>query len=399
MTEMFKPSRYLPYSRQKITNSDIKNINKVLKSDFITQGPTILEFEKKFAKYVNAKYAISCATGTAALHISCLAMGISHKSKIATSPITFVASSNCAEFLGAKTRFVDVDKNTHCICPDELEKLLKKEKIDLVVAIHMAGHSAEMKKLSNLKKKYKFKLIEDSCHALGGKYNGYKVGSCKYSDICTFSFHPVKPITTGEGGMITTNNEKLYKKMLLYRTHGIHKNSKQFHNKKLAFDTNKKANRWYYEMSKLGYNYRITDIQAALGISQLKKINTFQKNRITIAKKYNKSFKKIDYLETPITKNNVNHAYHLYTLKIDFKKLRKTKNELMEELAKLSIGTQVLYIPVFLQPYYKKKYNYKMKNFPNSMSYYNKALSIPIFSDLSLQEQNYIIKKIISLIN
>ena len=257
--------RFLPYSRQDINNKDIKKVIDVLKSDFITQGPNILEFEKNFAKYVGAKYAVSCASGTAALHLSCLALGINKNSRIATSSITFVASANCGEFLGATTELSDIDNETYCMSIKSLEELLKKKKIDLVIPVHMCGHSADMQNIFNLKKKYNFKIIEDSCHALGGKYKNYKVGSCKFSDLSTFSFHPVKPLTTGEGGMITTNNKKIYEKIKIFRTHGITKDENKFKNKLNAFDKNKKANKWYYEMIALGYNYRLTDIQSAQG--------------------------------------------------------------------------------------------------------------------------------------
>jgi len=305
--------RFLPYSRQNIDSSDIKNVIQVLKSDFITQGPNINRFEKEFAKYVGAKYAVSCATGTAALHLSCLALGINSNSRLATTSITFVASANCGEFLGANIYLADIDKDTYCMSPTSLEKLVKKNKIDFVILIHMAGHSSDMEKILKLKKKYNFKIIEDSCHALGGKYNNHKIGSCKYSDISTFSFHPVKPITTGEGGMITTNDKKIYEQLLIYRTHGIIKDQKKFLNKKNAFDK-KNVNRWYYEMIDLGYNYRLTDIQSALGLSQLKKLDKFTFKRNNIAKKYNEAFKKNKYIITPKIKKNVEHAYNLYTI-------------------------------------------------------------------------------------
>ncbi len=389
---MFK--RFLPYSRQNIDHNDVKKIVKVLKSDFITQGPNIIDFEKDFAKYVGAKYAVACATGTAALHLSCLALGINKKSKILTSAVTFVASANCAEFLGANVDFVDIDKNTYCINVNELKKKLKKSKIDLVIPVHLCGHSSEMAEIYKLKKKYNFHIIEDSCHALGGTYNNFKVGSCKYSDISTFSFHPVKPITTAEGGMITTNDKKIYQKLLLYRTHGIHKNPKAFKNKSLAFDENNKPNRWYYEMDVLGFNYRITDLQAALGKSQLKKINLFTKRRNQIANIYNKSFKNLENLKIPYKSKKVKHTYHLYTILINFKKSKINKNNFMKLLMENGIGSQVLYIPVFLQPYYKKKYNYKAINFPQSMKYYEQALSIPVFYGLTKVEQSLVIKKI-----
>ncbi len=392
-------SRYLPYGSQYIDSVDNNKILKVLKSKFITQGPEIKKFEDKFAKYVGSKYAVACASGTAALHMSCLALGINSKSNVLTSAITFVASANCAEYLGANVDFIDVDKKTFCISVIELEKKLKKKKIDLVIPVHLSGHSSDMAEVHRLKKKYNFKIIEDSCHALGGKYNNFKVGSCKYSDISTFSFHPVKPITTGEGGMITTNNKNIYQKLLLYRTHGIHKNFATFKNKNLAYDKHKKPNMWYYEMDLLGFNYRITDIQAALGTSQLNKINIFTKKRNQIAKMYNKNFKNIKNLMIPFKKKHIHHTYHLYTILINFKKLNITKNQFMKNLHKQKIGSQVLYIPVFLQPYYKNKYNLKISDFPISMKYYEQALSIPIFYDLKKKEQDKVIKKIIKLIN
>ncbi len=391
--------RFLPYSRQSIDKVDIKKITNVLKSDFITQGPNIFDFEKDFAKYVGAKYAVACATGTAALHLSCLALGINKKSRILTSAVTFVASANCAEFLGANVDFVDIDKNTYCINVNELEKKLKQKKIDLVIPVHLCGHSSEMAKIHRLKKKYNFHIIEDSCHALGGKYNNFKVGSCKYSDISTFSFHPVKPITTAEGGMITTNDETIYQKLLLYRTHGIHKNPLKFKNKNLAFDENNQPNRWYYEMDVLGFNYRITDLQAALGKSQLKRINLFTKKRNQIANIYNKNFKNLKNLKIPFKSKKVLHAYHLYTILVDFKKINLSKNKFMKFLFECGIGSQVLYIPVFLQPYYKRKYNYRPNKFPVSMKYYEQALSIPIFYSLKKTEQNLVIKKIKELLS
>ena len=390
--------RFLPYSRQNLDKSDINEVKKVLKSNFITQGPKILEFEKNFAKYVNSKYAVACATGTAALHMACQSLNISKDDNIITSPITFVASANCGEFVGAKTYFADIDHRNFCIDPVNLEKILKKKKIKLVVVVHMTGHSADMQKIYSLKKKYDFKIIEDSCHALGGRYKNRKIGSCFFSDISTFSFHSVKPITTGEGGMITTNDKKIYRKLLKFRTHGIHKNLNEFRNKSMAFDKNGKPNMWYYEMSALGYNYRITDIQAALGNSQLKKINKFYKTRNEIAKIYNKGFSKNPLISTPKVFKDVKHAYHLYTIIIDFKKLKKTRNEVMLSLKKFNIGTQVLYIPVHLQPYYKKKYNYKLGDFPKAENYYKNCLSIPIFYGMKKKEINLVINKINNII-
>lgn len=395
-----KNKRFLPYSRQNIDKNDIRSVSKVLKSNFITQGPEINNFEKSFAKYVGAKYAVACATGTAALHISCLALNLNKRSKVLTSPITFVASANCAEFIGSKIDLVDIDETNHCMSAQQLEKKLKKQKkIDLVIIVHMAGQSADMEKIFKLKKKYKFKIIEDSCHALGGNYKKHKVGSCKFSDISTFSFHPVKPITTGEGGMVTTNNKDIYEKLVLFRTHGITKNPNNFINKKNSKDDKGSINRWYYEMINLGYNYRLTDIQAVLGKNQLTKLDKYTKERNKIAKRYDEAFKKNNLITVLDVKENSYHAYHLYTLLIDFKTLGKSRNEVMKELLTFNIGSQVLYIPIYHHPYYKKKYNFKIKNFKNSEKYYQSALSIPIFYGLKKNEQKFIISKINNIVS
>lgn len=395
----FKIKRFLPYSRQFIDNDDIAKINKVLKSDFITQGPEIITFEKDFAKFTGSKYAVACSSGTSALHLCCLALGINKRHRIITSSITFVASSNCAEFVGAKVDFADIDNETFCISPVSLEKKLKKKKIDVVIVVHLCGHSSDMEKIYKLKKKYKFVLIEDACHGLGGKYKKFKIGSCKYSDLSTFSFHPVKPITTGEGGMVTTNNKDLYKKLLLYRTHGINKNPYYFKNQNMAFDKYQKPNKWYYEMIELGYNYRMTDIQACLGSSQLKKLNKFTKKRNFIANFYSKGLGKNKFIKIPHIQKGIYHSFHLYTILIDFKNINKTRNQVMRELQENSIGSQVLYIPVFLQPYYRKKYKFKLNEFPNSLKYYKEALSIPIFYDLKKKELKHIVSKLNKIIS
>ena len=391
-------SRFLPYSRQSIDKKDIYEVTKTLKRDFITQGSKINEFERNFAKYVEVKYAVACATGTAALHIACQSLKLGEGGNLLTSPITFVASANCAQFVGADTHFADIDLGSYCISPSALEKILKNKKIDVVVVVHMSGHPADLEGINSLKKKYNFKIIEDACHALGGSYKNKKIGSCFYSDISTFSFHPVKPITTGEGGMVTTNSEKIYKSLLKFRTHGIHKNKDDFFNKDMAYDKIGDVNQWYYEMSDLGYNYRITDFQSALGNSQLKKIDKFIQARRRIAKIYDNGFSKNKFIKVPKVNSNMSHAYHLYTLLIDFKRINKSRNEIMKKLRDMNIGTQVLYIPVHLQPYYLKKYGFKIGDFPNAENYYESCLSIPIFPDIKKREIDYVIDKINNLV-
>ena len=243
----------------------------VFNGDYITQGPLINEFEESFAEYVGAKYAVACNSGTSALHIACMALGLSQGGKLVTSPITFLATANCAQFVGADTIFVDIDSNTFCMSCDKLEQLLLKKNVDVVIPVHMAGHPAEMETLFELKNKFEFYIIEDACHALGGEYKNSKIGSCAFSEMSTFSFHPVKHITTAEGGAVTTNDKDLYKKLLRFRNHGMHKDSNEFINKDLAFEKDEILNLWYYEMPEISHNYRITDIQCALGKSQLKK--------------------------------------------------------------------------------------------------------------------------------
>ena len=393
-----KNSRFLPYSRQSIDKKDIYEVTKTLKRDFITQGSKINEFERNFAKYVGVKYAVACATGTAALHIACQSLKLGEGGNLLTSPITFVASANCAQFVGADTHFADIDLGSYCISPSALEKILKTKKINVVVVVHMSGHPADLESINSLKKKYDFKIIEDACHALGGSYKNKKIGSCFYSDISTFSFHPVKPITTGEGGMVTTNSEKIYKSLLKFRTHGIHKNKDDFFNKDMAYDKVGDVNQWYYEMSDLGYNYRITDFQSALGNSQLKKIDKFIQARRRIAKIYDNGFSKNKFIKVPKVNSNTSHAYHLYTLLIDFKRINKSRNEIMKKLRDMNIGTQVLYIPVHLQTYYLKKYGFKIGDFPNAENYYESCLSIPIFPDIKKREIDYVIDKINNLV-
>ncbi len=389
----------MPYGRQKIDNQDIRKVVSVLKNDLITQGNQIQKFESGFSKYVGAKYAVACSSGTAALHLSCLALGLGVGKSLLTTPISFVATANCAEYVGAKVIFSDIEKEYFCLSAEKLEQTLKKKKIHTVALVHMGGHSADLYKIHKLKKKYKFNLIEDACHGLGGTFNKKKIGACFYSDISTFSFHPVKNITTGEGGMITTNDKSIYEKLLLLRSHGINKNKKKFVNKILGFNKDKNLNPGYYEMVNLGFNYRITDFQAALGLSQLSKLKKIIKRKREIAKIYNKTFSKNKYIEIPKEKINVLHAYHLYTLIIDFKKLGKSRGQIMQELKKKKIGTQILYIPIHLQPYYSKKYKYKYGNFPEAEKYYNNCLSIPIFPDLKNHEVNYIVKTISKIIS
>lgn len=387
-------SQFLPYGKQNISQEDIDSVVDVLKSDWLTQGPNIQEFEGKLAEYCNAKYAVVCSNGTQALHLACLATGLGKGDLVVTTPNTFLASANCSQYVGAETAFVDIDEKTYNLSAEKLAKFLETNKVSAVIPVDFAGQSCDFEAIAKLKEKYGFTIIEDSCHAIGGSYKGNKIGSCAFSDMSIFSFHPVKHITTGEGGAVTTNDEKLYEKLLLYRNHGMHKDSNMFVNKDLAFDENGEPNLWYYEMSILGYNYRITNIQCAMGIKQLSRLEKFIERRRKIVRFYNDGFKENKFLTTPFEYSDSIAAYHLYVLKIEFEKIGKSRNQVMKELRDNKIGTQVHYIPIHLQPYYSEKYGYKKGDFPVAEEYYSKCLSIPMYYSLSNEEVKYVIETI-----
>ncbi len=395
-------TKIIPYGKHFIDNKDINSVIKVLKSLEIAQGPTIKKFEEKISKFVNANYSVAVTSCTAGLHIACKALDFDKNSLLLTSVISFVSSSNVAYFLGGKAKFVDIDNNTISFDLFDLELKIKKYKPKIVVVVHMAGAAFNMKKIKSLSNKYNFFIIEDCAHSLGGYYDFKKnkknmIGSCKYSDISVFSFHPVKSITTGEGGMITTNKKNIYKKLLRYRSHGINKLDDTFLNKKNAF-TNGKINKWYYEMRELGYHYRINDIQCALGISQLKKIDKFLRKRLEIAKIYDLAFANNPYIKLIHADVRDMSANHIYIIKINFKELATNRQEFMSFLEKKKIITQVHYIPIVMHPYYKKQ-GFKICDYPNAKKYYNECISIPCYYSLSRKEQNKIIFHIKAFIN
>lgn len=387
-------SNVLPYGRHFIDHNDIKFVIRTLKSKNLTQGSQISKFEKKISNFVKSKYSVAVSSATAGLHISCKALGFKKNSLLLTSVISFVSTSNIAYFLDGKVKFVDIDQNTISFNLNDLELKIKKFKPKIIIVVHMAGCAFNMKKIKSLSIKYNFSIIEDCAHALGGMYDvKNKIGSCKYSDISVFSFHPVKTITTGEGGMITTNSKKIYKKLLRYRSHGINKLDDIFLNKKNAY-TNGKINPWYYEMRELGYHYRITDIQCALGISQLSKIYKFLKKRRDIARRYDLAFSNNLNIELIHSRFRNLSANHLYVIKINFNELKKNREELMSYLLKAGIRTQVHYIPIVMHPYYSKK-GFKISEYPNAKKYYDNCISLPCYYSLSIKDQ----KKIINHIN
>lgn len=374
----------IPYSRQIIDKNDIKSVIKVLKSDLITQGPIIEKFEKNLSKFCNSKFAVAVSSATAGLHLACLSLGLKKGDYLWTSPISFVASANCGIYCGAKVDFIDINHETFNIDVIELEKKLKNAKKNnklpkIVIPVHLGGLTCDMKKIYQLSKKYNFKIIEDASHALGASLNKEKVGNCKYSDLTVFSFHPVKIITTGEGGAILTKKEGLFQKLKILRTSGIKKN--------LDKNKLKKEGAWFYEQVNLGYNYRMNEISSALGNSQLSKVNLFVKKRNFIAKMYIKEFKKMKIQFQKVPKNFYS-SYHLFIIRVN-KAIRKN---LFNYLRKRKYFVNIHYIPIYKHPFYKNKF--RLKKFPESENYYNEAISIPIYPNLKLKE----IKKIINII-
>jgi len=383
-------NKFISYGKQWIDEEDKRAVLDVLESDFLTQGPKVEEFEQAICKYTGAKYCVAVSNGTAALHLAVACLDIKKGYEGITTPITFVASANCLIYNGLTPVFADIDEKTYNIDPEEIEKAITP-KTKVIIPVDFAGQSADMKKIAEIAKKNKLYVIEDAAHAIGSTYkDGSKVGSCKYSTLTTFSFHPVKTITTGEGGAITTNNEKLYVKLLLLRSHGITKDPSAL---------GKNPGPWYYEMQTLGFNYRMCDIQAALGVSQIKKLSSFKRRRREIVGRYNQAFKKLKNIITPYEEDGLKSAFHLYVLKIDFKAIGKSRVDVMHLLKEKNIGTQVHYIPVHTQPYYKEKFGTKEGDCPESENYYAEALSLPLFPKMTDFDIKYVIEKVKSILN
>jgi len=358
---------YLPYAQQWVDEEDVGEVVKVLKSDFLTTGPKIEEFEKRFADYVGAKYAVSISNGTAALHAACFAAGINEGDEVITSPITFAASANCVLYQGGKPVFADINPKSYNIDIEAIERKITK-KTKAIIPVDFTGQAVDIDGINEIAKKYGLVVIEDAAHSLGAEYKGKKIGSLV--DMTTFSFHPVKHITTGEGGMITTNDDKLYNKLKLFRTHGITRDKEMLHNKE--------EGPWFYEQLELGYNYRMTDIQAALGISQLNKINGFLKRRREIAKKYDEYLKNIDGIILPYQESFSKSAWHLYVIQLELEKFKVGRKEIFEALQAENIGVNVHYIPVYYHPYYKRL-GYEKGLCPNAEKLYERIITLPLY--------------------
>ena len=365
-------SKFLPYGKQTIDDEDINEVVKTLRSPLITQGPKIEKFEKDIAKYVGAKFAVAFNSGTSALHGAYFALGIGKGDEIITTPNTFVATSNAALYLGADVKFSDVEIETGNI---DVSKIETSENTKLITPVHYSGNPVDLKEISEMDN---VKIIEDGAHALGARYDGKKIGCLTYSEMAMFSFHPVKHITTGEGGIIVTNDEEYYERLLLFRSHGITKNNL----------VNEAHGDWYYEMQELGFNYRITDIQCALGISQLKKLDSFVKVRRSIAKTYNEIFEDNPYFDVTIEKENRKSSYHLYPILLK-DELVKYKKDIFTKLRANGIGVQVHYIPVYKQPYYQKL-GFKQDSCPVCEEFYAKEISIPMYPTLTDEDIGFV---------
>jgi UDP-4-amino-4,6-dideoxy-N-acetyl-beta-L-altrosamine transaminase len=376
----------IPYGRQHIAQADIDAVVNVLQSDYLTQGPKVPLFEQAVADKVGAKYAVAVNAGTSALHIACLALGLGPGDILWTSPITFVASANCALYCGAKVDFVDIDPDTYTLCPQALEKKLKQAEQEnrlpkIVIPVHMCGRPCPMAAIHNLSQQYGFRIIEDACHALGGQYKGKPIGSCQYSDITVFSFHPVKLITTGEGGMAVTNDITLADRMCRFRSHGITSNPDQM--------APRPADEiWNYQQIFLGYNYRMTDIQAALGISQLEKLDAFIARRRELARRYGRVLANLP-VRTPLQDPDGESAWHLYVIRLKLNIISQNQQQVFASLREKGIGVNLHYIPVHLQPWYRAM-GFAPGQFPEAEQYYKEAMTLPLFYTMTEQEQDYV---------
>lgn len=380
-------NRPLPYAKQYIDDDDCLAVNEVLKSDFLTTGPKVKEFEEKIASFVGAKYAVAFSNGTAALHAACYAAGITKGNEVITTPMTFAASSNCVLYMGGTPVFADIDPKTFNIDPKEIEKLITS-KTKAIIPVDFTGQVVDIERIKDLVKGKDIVIIEDGAHSLGTKYKGATVGAI--ADMTMFSFHPVKTITTGEGGIITTDNKEYYTKLTNFRTHGITRDIKQLENKD--------GEGWYYEQLELGFNYRMTDFQAALGVSQMKKLDWFFQRRRKIVRQYNEAFKDLEGIILQKDADFSDTVNHLYVLKLDLPKLKVDRREIYNALIAENIGVHVHYIPVYWHPYYKKL-GYSKGLCPKAEELYNSMLTLPLFPAMSDEDIKDVITGVYKIVN
>ena len=384
----------IPYGKQDINQSDIEAVISVLKSDFLTQGPQVPLFEHNVSNYCNAQYGVAVNSATSALHVACLALGLGKDDWLWTSPNSFVASANCGLYCGAKVDFVDIDPKTYNLSVEELRKKLIQAKKDnklpkIVIPVHFAGQSCDMQSIHKLSKEFGFKTLEDASHAIGGKYLDKPIGGCQYSDITVFSFHPVKIITTAEGGLATTNQKELAEKMQLFRAHGITREPKLM--------TKKTEGGWYYQQVELGFNYRMNDLQAALGIAQMKRLDKFITIRHSLKQRYDELLKDLTLI-IPAQFSDSYSSLHLYPVQLKLEHLSKAHNQIFDELRKSGVGVNLHYIPIHLQPYFKNM-GFKKGDFPKAEDYYSRAISIPIYQGLTTELQDKVVAVLKKILN
>lgn len=375
----------IPYARHEITEADIEAVASVLRSEFLTQGPQVPAFEAALTRYTGARHAIAVNSATSALHIACLALGLGPGDWLWTSPVTFLASANCALYCGAQVDFVDIDPCTYNLSPDALSHKLEQAEREgklpkVLVAVHMGGQSCDMKAMRLLSRRYGFKVIEDASHAVGGKYEDQPVGDCRYSDIAVFSFHPAKIVTAAEGGAALTNSDELASKMALLRSHGLTRDHQQM--------VHPIEGPWYYEQIELGFNYRMTDIHAALGTNQMKRVDDYVSRRQAVAKRYAELFAGLP-LKTPRLDERAHSAFHLYVVRLDLARSRRNQRELFEFMRARGIGVNLHYIPIYRQPFYERM-GFDRREFVEAESYYSQAMTLPMFPLLREEELRFV---------
>lgn len=379
----------IPYGRQDITQADIDAVVDVLRSDYLTQGPMVPRFEQSVAQHVGAGHALAVNSATSALHIACLALELGPGDYLWTTPVTFVASANCALYCGAQVDFVDIDPRTYNLCPKALERKLEQAKLvgklpKIVVPVHLCGQPCDMQAIYLLAQRFGFKIIEDASHAIGGRYQNEFIGNCRYSDITVFSFHPVKIITTAEGGMVLTNDPDLANKMGLLRSHGITRDPAQM--------THEADGPWYYQQIDLGFNYRMTELQAALGVSQMTRLDDYVAQRHLLAKRYDELLFGLPVI-APWQHSDSYSGLHLYVIRLQLEKIEKTHRQVFESLRAKGIGVNLHYIPVHTQPYYQQL-GFKHGDFPEAECYYDSAISLPMFPKLSFDDLDIVVKSL-----